>query len=38
LYLRGMSGDVAHQNYGVYYRDITFEELNTLDQLFLGES
>jgi len=38
LYLRGMTNDVAHQNCGVYYRDIPFEELNILDQLFLGES
>jgi len=36
LYLRGMTGEVQHQNCGVYYRKITVEELNELDQLFLG--
>jgi len=38
LYLRGMTDDVAHQNCGVYYRDIPFDELNALDKLFSGES
>jgi len=36
LYLRGMSDDKKHQGCGVYYRNISVEELVELDQLFLG--
>jgi exodeoxyribonuclease V beta subunit len=36
LYLRGMTDQVEHINYGVYYRKIEAHELAALDQLFLG--
>jgi exodeoxyribonuclease V beta subunit len=36
LYLRGMTDDEQHKNCGVYYRKINVEELDELDQLFLG--
>jgi len=34
LYLRGMTTDIAHRGAGVYYRKITEQELDNLDQLF----
>jgi exodeoxyribonuclease V beta subunit len=37
LYLRGMTDEEQHKNCGVYYRNIGVEELEELDQLFLGE-
>lgn len=36
LYLRGMTNDEEYRNCGVYQRNITDDELNELDQLFLG--
>jgi exodeoxyribonuclease V beta subunit len=36
LYLRGMTDDEKHKGCGVYYREIHVEELEELDQLFLG--
>ena len=36
LYLRGMTDDEQHKGCGVYYRKINVEELDELDQLFLG--
>ncbi|MFT5756953.1 MAG: exodeoxyribonuclease V beta subunit [Alteromonadaceae bacterium] len=36
LYLRGMTDDKQHQGRGVYHRNITFKELNQLDQMFKG--
>ena len=36
LYLRGMTDEAEHKNCGVYYRNISVEELEKLDQLFLG--
>jgi len=36
FYLRGMTDDKKHQGSGVYYRKITSQELNHLDQIFLG--
>ncbi|MBU2926087.1 exodeoxyribonuclease V subunit beta [Colwellia sp. 1_MG-2023] len=37
LYLRGMTNDASHQGKGVYYRQITENELIQLDDLFLGK-
>jgi len=37
LYLRGMTTDREHQSAGVYYRHITEQEINNLDELFLNE-
>ncbi|MCJ8293937.1 MAG: exodeoxyribonuclease V subunit beta [Colwellia sp.] len=37
LYLRGMTTAPEHQGAGVYYRQITAEELNNLDTLFSPE-
>jgi len=37
LYLRGMSNSPEHQGDGVFYRQITVDELNELDRLFIGE-
>jgi len=38
LYLRGMTNHKMHQGKGVYYREITANELTQLDALFLGEN
>ena len=37
LYLRGMTDDERHKGAGVYYRQITSNELTALDCLFLGK-
>ena len=37
FYLRGMTDDSNHQGSGIYYRKITSEELNQLDEIFLGD-
>jgi len=36
FYLRGMTDDEKYQGSGVYYRKITSQELNHLDEIFLG--
>jgi exodeoxyribonuclease V beta subunit len=36
LYLRGMTDEAQHKSCGVYFRKINVEELDELDQLFLG--
>jgi len=36
LYLRGMSPEIAHQGCGVYHREITEQELLSLDEIFSG--
>jgi len=38
LYLRGMSDNPANQSCGVYFRDISLSELDSLDSLFAGGS
>jgi len=38
LYLRGMSNDKSSRGTGVYYRNITEQELNSLDETFKGQS
>jgi exodeoxyribonuclease V beta subunit len=38
LYLRGMTDQKEHQGCGVYYRQITLEELEQLDSIFTGET
>ena len=37
FYLRGMTDDHSHQGAGVYYRKITVEELEQLDDIFSGK-
>ena len=37
LYLRGMTNDELHKGAGVYYRQISSNELTQLDMLFLGK-
>ncbi|MDT0605299.1 exodeoxyribonuclease V subunit beta [Thalassotalea castellviae] len=36
LYLRGMTNEEQHKNCGVYYRQISAQELESLDNLFAG--
>ena len=38
LYLRGMTTAPEHQGAGVYYRQITEQEINDLDELFSAEN
>jgi len=37
FYLRGMTSNKNHLGSGVYFRDISAEELNTLDKIFSGQ-
>jgi len=37
LYLRGLTNNERHKGAGVYYRQITTDELTQLDDLFLGK-